>query len=77
MKSRKREAFQKQNKVTDVKIIRKIRRKIMKKKIISVLLASMMVIGLVGCGGSKETADGASSTTIQTNPDIVQQMIKT
>ena len=47
MKSRKREAFQKQNKVTDVKIIRKIRRKIMKKKIISVLLASMMVIGLV------------------------------
>ena len=56
MKSRKREAFQKQNKVTDVKIIRKIRRKIMKKKIISVLLASMMVIGLVGCGGSKETA---------------------
>ena len=33
----------------------------MKKKIISVLLASMMVIGLVGCGGSKETADGAKS----------------
>ena len=31
----------------------------MKKKIISVLLASMMVIGLVGCGGSKKTADGA------------------
>ena len=61
MKSRKREAFQKQNKVTDVKIIRKIRRKIIKKKIISVLLASMMVIGLVGCGGSKETADGAKS----------------
>lgn len=26
----------------------------MKKKIISVLLASMMVIGLVGCGGSKK-----------------------
>ena len=50
MKSRKREAFQKQNKVTDVKIIRKIRRKIMKKKIISVLLASMMVIGLVEIG---------------------------
>ena len=25
------------------------------------LLASMMVIGLVGCGGSKETADGAKS----------------
>lgn len=61
----------------------------MKKKIISVLLASMMVIGLVGCGGSKETADGAKSdsgdglikvgiiNTIQTNPDIVQQMIKT
>ena len=33
----------------------------MKKKIISVLLASMMVIGLVGCGGSKETSDGAKS----------------
>ena len=39
----------------------KRRRKIMKKKIISVLLASMMVIGLVGCGGSKDTADGAKS----------------
>ena len=47
MKSRKREAFQKQNKVTDVKIIRKIRRKIMKKKIVSILLASMLVIGMI------------------------------
>lgn len=33
----------------------------MKKRIISMLIASMMVIGLVGCGGSKETSADAES----------------
>ena len=34
----------------------------MKKKILSILMASMMVFGLVACGGAKDTADNGDTS---------------
>ena len=58
--------------------------KFMKKKILSILMASMMVFGLVACGGNPAKTDGAGDilsrsellTMIQMSPDIVQQMTR-
>ena len=52
MKSRKREAFQKQNKVTDVKIIRKIRRKIMKRRQVIFIMTDTQRTDMLGCYGN-------------------------
>ncbi len=37
--------------------------KFMKKKILSILMASMMVFGLVACGGNTAKTDGAGDTS--------------